>query len=103
MGEDEGCNMPTVEDRTHTSFVMQFLSKEHPVVTCALKAYDDQSSDLTLCFNEAENDSKLQMTCIVRMLHRCMEEKKVECAIYIFPFVFNHQPNILLLLRLKMA
>ncbi len=87
MGEDEGCSMPTVENRTHTSFVMQFLSKEHPVVTCALKAYDDQFSDLTLCFNKAENDSKLQMTCIVRMLHRCMEEKKVECVRF-FNFSF---------------
>ncbi len=77
VGRDEGCSMPTVENRIHTPIVMQFLSKEHPVVTCALKAYDDEFSDLTICFNEAINDSKQQMTCIVRMLHQCMEENEV--------------------------
>ncbi len=74
---DQGSGTPTVANGTHTSLVMQFLSKEHPVVTCALEAYDDPSSSLTLCFNEAENDSKLQMACVVRMLHRCMEESEV--------------------------
>ncbi len=69
--------MPTVENRIHIPFVMQFLSKKHPVVKCALMAYDDEFSDLTICFNEAINDSKLQMTCIVRMLRQCMEENEV--------------------------
>ncbi len=78
MGGGQGSDTSTVENgTTHTSFVMQFLSEEHPVVTCALEAYNDPYSSLTLCFNEAENDHKLQMACIIHVLDRCMEENEV--------------------------
>ncbi|CAM9687217.1 unnamed protein product, partial [Laminaria digitata] len=73
-GREGDCSMPTASNRRQRSLVMQYTSPRHPVVACALTAYDLETSPLNECLLLSKGEGYGGLDCVLKTLETCTQK-----------------------------